>query len=54
LAAIPPCRIVAPVDTDVMIDSLHERIARVLHSQAIEAVRNFLAGGSTLEGAYED
>ena len=31
-------RIVAPVDTDAIIDSLHERIARVLHSEAIDAV----------------
>ena len=42
-------RIVAPVDADMVIDPLHERIARVLRSQAIDPVRNFLAGSPLTE-----
>ena len=42
-------RIVAPVDADMVIDPLHERIARVPRSQAIDPARNFLAGGPFTE-----
>jgi hypothetical protein len=36
-------RVVASVKTDTIIDSLHEGIARVLHLQSMDPVRDFLA-----------
>jgi len=48
-------RIVTPVDADMMIDSFHERIARVLRSQAIDAIGYFLAGSRFGEnGSHRD
>jgi hypothetical protein len=41
--------LVAPVDANVMIDSLHQRIAGVLRSQAIDPARNFLACGPFIQ-----
>jgi hypothetical protein len=41
--------LVGPVHTDVMIDSLYERIARVLCSQTIDPGRDFLVRGRLIE-----
>ena len=42
-------RIIAPLDADMMVDPLYERIIRIALAQAINSVRDFLAGGPFIE-----